>query len=223
MRREPLKHRRKQKIAKLACLSVAVGSAAAVATILGRRYYEQKLDQEATRLSELLNLAPGMTVVEVGAGKGHMSVRIAPRVLPGGRVLATEFEPKKIVRIHDSVYKSGLENIVPMQGNESGAELWPDSCDAIYMRAVYHHFTKPEEMNRSLFRALRPGGTLAIIDFPPRLILAPCTPKGIPKNRGGHGIRKELVIRELTEAGFQVVWKFDNWRFGLYCVVFQKS
>jgi ubiquinone/menaquinone biosynthesis C-methylase UbiE len=212
----------KRKLAKLAWLSAAVGSAAAAATVLGVRYYRRKLDTEATRLSEVLNLVPGMTVVEVGAGKGGMSIRIARRVLPGGRVLSTEFEPKKLLRIHSSVHKSGLNNIVAMQGNKSGAELWPECYDAIYMRTVYHHFTAPDEMNRSLFRALRPGGILAVIDFPPRLLLSLCTPKGIPDNRGGHGIRKELVIQELGQVGFQPVREYHDWPFGLYCVVFRK-
>jgi ubiquinone/menaquinone biosynthesis C-methylase UbiE len=199
-----------------------VGSAAAAATVLGVRYYRKRVEVETERFAEILDLKPGMTVVEVGAGKGKMAVRIAPRVQPGGRVLATEFEPKKLLRIHDSVHKSALENIVPMQGNESGAELWDESYDAIFMRVAYHHFTAPDQMNRSLFRALKPGGVLAVIDFSPKLLLSLCPPKGVPDNRGGHGIRKELVVKELRDVGFEPVREHEDWPFGLYCVVFRK-
>jgi predicted methyltransferase len=90
------------------------------------------------------------------------------------------------------------------------------------MRGVYYHFTAPEAMGRSLFRALRPGGTLAVIDFPPRLLLSLCTPKGIPANRGGHGIRKALLKEELMEAGFDTVREHDDWPFRFYCEVFRK-
>jgi SAM-dependent methyltransferase len=90
------------------------------------------------------------------------------------------------------------------------------------MRGVYHHLTDPAAMDASLLRALRPGGTLAVIDFAPRLLLAPWTPKGIPSDRGGHGIRHELTTAELEQAGFDAVRTFESWPGGCYCVLFQK-
>jgi SAM-dependent methyltransferase len=96
-----------------------------------------------------------------------------------------------------------------MQGSETGAELPSGSCDAIFMRGVYHHFTAPQQMNGSLFRALRPGGTLAVIDFPPRLLLWLCTPKGIPATpfgglrtgAGGDGGVAHAACRLRSNAG----------------------
>jgi len=206
---------------KLALYSALAGSAAA-ATLLGLRYYRKATEREAAYLAEILDLHPGKEVVEVGAGKGQMTVRVSRLVQPTGRVLATEFEAKKLWRLHRSVEKSGAKNVSVVEGSPTGAELPLGSCDAIFMRGVYHHFTAPEEMNRSLFRALRPGGALVVIDFPPKLVLAPWTPKGIPANRGGHGIRQELLRRELAEAGFETVEQWDDWPFGMYCVVLRK-
>jgi ubiquinone/menaquinone biosynthesis C-methylase UbiE len=80
---------------RLAWSFLAVGAATA-APALALRHQRRKLDAEATRLPSLLNIAPGATVTEIGAGKGQMTVRVARQVQPGGRVLSTEFEPKKL-------------------------------------------------------------------------------------------------------------------------------
>jgi ubiquinone/menaquinone biosynthesis C-methylase UbiE len=209
---------RKRNVAKLVW-SFAV---AVAVTVVGLRYFRRKFDAEVARISELLKLAPGTTVTEVGAGKGEMTVRIARLVQPGGGVLSTEFDPKRLARVRRLVKKAGADNVTVLRGSESGAELPAESCDAIMMRVVYHHFTAPREMNRSLLRALRPGGTLAVIDFPPRPLLSLWTPKGIPDNRGGHGIRKDLLVKELSDAGFQKVRELDDWPSRSYCVVFRK-
>lgn len=200
----------------------AGAGAAAAATVLGLRYYDRKLDEEAARLSEILHLVPGKTVAEIGAGSGSMTVRIAQRVQPGGRVLSTDVEPKKLVKMQHAVHQAGAENVIVMGGVQTGAEFRPESCDAIYMRVAYHHFTDPQEMNRSLFHALKPGGMLAVIEFSPSLLFPFPPPKGVPRRRGGHGIRKELLVNELTAAGFEKVADY-KWPFRLfYCVVFRK-
>jgi ubiquinone/menaquinone biosynthesis C-methylase UbiE len=206
---------------KLVWLAAALGTAA-VTTVVGVRYFRKKLDEESARLGDVLNLSPGQVVAEIGAGKGQMTLRVARLVRPGGRVHSTEFEPKKLRHLRRSVEKSGLGNVSVIKGNETGMELSSQSCDAIFMRSVYHHFTAPTDMTRSLFRALRPGGTLAVIDFPPRVLLSLWTPKGIPENRGGHGIRKTLLRQELIEAGFEPLQEWDDWPFRMYCVVFRK-
>jgi predicted methyltransferase len=88
------------------------------------------------------------------------------------------------------------------------------------MRLVYHHLTKPAEIDVSLFRSLKPGGLLAVIDHEPRS--GSSTPEAVPKNRGGHGMPQELLIDELTAAGFHVVPAREDWPNHCYCVVLRK-
>ena len=91
------------------------------------------------------------------------------------------------------------------------------------MRAVYHHLTQPAEIDASIFQALKPGGRLAVIDFPPQKLLSVFFPvKGVPSNRGGHGIPQKVLIDELTAAGFQVVSVPKGWPGAGYCVVFRR-
>jgi hypothetical protein len=70
---------------------------------------------------------------------------------------------------------------------------------------------EPGAIDGSLFRALRPGGEIAIQDFRPSLLLKPWTPAGIPANRGGDGVPPEIVTRELSNAGFRLAETIDPW------------
>ena len=97
-------------------------------------------------------------------------------------------------------------------------------CDAVFLREVYHHLGEPIAMDRALYRAVRPGGRLAIIDFEPTPLAGP-RPSAVPANRGGHGVPKHLVIDELTAAGFKLT-KTVNWPVSRdiehFCMVFAK-
>jgi SAM-dependent methyltransferase len=100
-------------------------------------------------------------------------------------------------------------------------------CDAVVLRRVYHHLSDPAATNVELLRAVRPGGVLAIIDFPPTLSwLWPWPPNGVPRNRKGHGVAAGLVVDEVTASGFELVKVIDDWPgrepLESYCAVFRK-
>jgi ubiquinone/menaquinone biosynthesis C-methylase UbiE len=107
-----------------------------------------------------------------------------------------------------------------VEGAADDTKLPSECCDAIYLRHVYHHLTRPEEFNRNLVRSLKPGARLAIIDFPTNENLPPVD--GVPKNRGGHGIPQEVMVDELTSAGLHVEKVVSDWSGNDYCVVFVK-
>jgi len=210
----------KKETLKLLGIAATAGFAAAGAYAYVQ-YRKAQLDAEASRLAEVLAMKPGTRVGDIGAGVGNMSVRIAPRVGTAGKVFAVEIEESKLAKLRKRKIKEGL-NIEIVAGEADDCNLPPHSCDALYIRSAYHHFTNPATMNASLLCALRPGGTLAVIDFPPRLLLKPWTPKGIPSNRGGHGIASRLVEEELASAGFEPVRTMADWPAGHFCVLVQK-
>jgi predicted methyltransferase len=104
--------------------------------------------------------------------------------------------------------RQGLENVVVVKGAVLTTNLPDGCCDAIFIRDVYHHFSDPSSMNRSLHAALKPGGRLAIIDFVPDT--GSKLPSGVPTDRGGHGIRPQQVIEEVTAAGFSRALTIDD-------------
>jgi SAM-dependent methyltransferase len=163
---------------------------------------------EVPHLSGVLELEPGATVADVGAGFGAMSVVLAHRDKTG-KVIATDVTENSVAVIRNYVQREGLVNVSVLLSGASSTNLPDACCDAIFLRNVYHHLSEVAAFNRSLFAALKPGGRLAIIDAPPGKPETP--PPGVPANREGHGIRAALVVEELTAIGFTVGRTIDKW------------
>jgi ubiquinone/menaquinone biosynthesis C-methylase UbiE len=176
---------------------------------------------EIARLAALMEWKRGTAVADVGAGDGQYSFAAAAKVGPTGRVYATEIDERKLEELRAEVKRRNLTNVTIVQSKEADTGLSDGCCEAIFLRRVYHHLTKPAEFDARLVAALKSGGRLAIIDFPPRSGLEPVA--GIPSNRGGHGIAEKLVVEELTAAGLRVEREVKDWPGESYCVVFVKK
>ena len=179
---------------------------------------------EIARLGRLMEWKTGQTLADVGAGEGEIGIAAAATVGQTGKVYLTELDEKKVKALKEEVKRKGLKNVLVVQAAEKQTNLSDSCCDGIILRRVYHHFTAPAEMDASLVRSLKPGGMLAVIDFPPRRWLTESDPvKGVPANRGGHGIPEKILIEELTAAGFTVDKIVDDWPEDSYCVVLRKA
>jgi ubiquinone/menaquinone biosynthesis C-methylase UbiE len=176
---------------------------------------------EIKRLAALMDWKPGSVVADIGAGDGSYSFAAVLQVGPSGKVLATEIDSKKLEDLRAEVKKRNLQNMIVVESAATETNLPPACCDAIFLRRVYHHLTKPTEFDASLLRSLKPGGRLAIIDFPARSGLDPV--EGVPANRGGHGVPEKIVIEELTAAGLQLEKSVDDWPHDSYCVLFVRK
>ena len=181
-------------------------------------------ETEILRLGKVMGWKAGQAIADVGAGEGEFGFGAAEVVGRTGRVYLTELDRKKRKALEEEVKRRDMKNVVVIQGAEKETNLPDNCCDGIILRRVYHHFTAPEEMDASLLRSLKPGGLLAVIDFPPRKGLTESDPvKGIPANRGGHGIPEKILVDELTHAGFAVDQTINNWPDDSYCIVFRKT
>jgi len=176
---------------------------------------------EIKRLAGLMEWKPGTVVADIGAGDGRYSFAAVEHVGASGRVYATEIDTKKLEELKAEVVRRKLQNVVVVESKEADTNLPVACCDAIFLRRVYHHLTKPTEFDANLVRSLKQGGRLAIIDFPARSGLEPV--EGVPANRGGHGIPQKVVIEELTAAGLQIEKVVNDWPEDDYCVLFVKK
>ncbi len=177
-------------------------------------------EEEVKRLAELMGWKAGVIVADIGAGDGEYTFAAVERVGAAGKVYATEIDAKKIEALKGEVAKRKVTNVIVVESKEADTNLPAGCCDAIFLRRVYHHLTKPAEFDAALVRSLKSGGRLAIIDFPPRAGLDPV--EGVPSNRGGHGIPQKIVIEELTAAGLKVEKIVDDWPENDYCVLLVK-
>ncbi len=171
---------------------------------------------EMPRIRQELTLKPGQVVADVGAGKGELTLALAREVGPNGRVFSTEIEPERRRALREAATAAALGNVTVVDASSDDASLPPNCCDLILLRRVYHHLTDPARTNASLLRSLKPGGVLAVIDFPPPFFAS----------RGDLGVAANDVIAEMTSSGFKLHRLIDNWPgrgpLGSYCAVFHK-
>jgi SAM-dependent methyltransferase len=213
------------------CAAAIAGLAAMATLTLWSPYFALAWGADdqamADEIAEMLAIKPGDTVAEIGAGNGAMAMRIAKKVGPAGRLFATEIDPALIEQIPERARKTGLNNVTVVTATPTDSGLPTGCCDAAYMIDVYHHITDPVPTDASMFRALKPGARLLINDFPPTIWLALFKVRGVPANRGGHGVPDDIVINEITAAGFREVKETRPWHPGFlirdtYCLVFSK-
>ncbi|HEU4429599.1 MAG TPA: methyltransferase domain-containing protein [Myxococcota bacterium] len=166
---------------------------------------------EAERLAKLLDARAGSRIADIGAGEGELAVEIAKRVGPSGRVYATELAEEERAAIRERARAEGVANVEVIEAQISATGLPTACCDAVFLRNVYHHLSDPSAIAKDIQRALVPGGTLVVIDFPPTWFLAPWSPEGVGEERSGHGITIEAALRELESAGFTRVDVIESW------------
>jgi ubiquinone/menaquinone biosynthesis C-methylase UbiE len=157
---------------------------------------------DAARLIETLELKVGSTVGEIGAGEGELTILISRHVGPSGRVFTTELGQDRVRTLRAAVEKAAVDNVTIVEGEAARTNLPDGCCDAVFMRAVYHHFGDPPAMNRSLLASLRSGGRLAVLDFTPRGDEEASNPADRDDD-GRHGVKAETVAKELVAAGFE--------------------
>ena len=202
-------------------LAAVIAICAAFAGAFLLRSAKADAADEMKRLSALMEWKPGTVVADIGAGDGRYAFAAAQLVGASGKIFATEIDQEKLAALRSEVTKRHLANLIILESKEADTNLPAECCDAIFLRRVYHHLTKPAEFDAALLRSLKPGGRLAIIDFPARSGLDPV--EGVPANRGGHGIPQKVVIDELTSAGLQLVKTVNDWPADDYCVLFVKK
>lgn len=190
-------------------VALALATSAAAPTPVATPAEMRQAENDVPYLVKTLELAPGMTAADVGAGFGAVTIVLSRWLGPRGRVIATDIGAPQLAALREAVVRERLGNVTIVEGAAASANLPDACCDAIFMRDVYHHITDPAAFDATLVPALRPGGRLAIIDFLPEpgSKLQP----GVPANRGGHGIPPSVVESEVRAAGLTHVTTIAKW------------
>jgi SAM-dependent methyltransferase len=150
---------------------------------------------QITRVMDILGIAPGKNVADIGAGSGWFTVRAARRVGESGIVYAVDINPEAVKYIDDRATKEGLKNVKTIQSKPDDPLLPDDSVDAVLLLKAYHEVAEPIVLMQNLRLALRADAKVGIID----------------RNGNGenHGVNRDVVIREMGQAGYRLLNQYD--------------
>ncbi len=111
-----------------------------------------------------LGIGEGKVVADVGCGGGPDSFVLAAVVGPRGTVFAEEIVEAKVKETLAGAKEKKLSQVVPVLGQSDDPRLPDGLVDLVYMHFVFHHFSAPGEMLRSLWRDLKPGGSMVVVE-----------------------------------------------------------
>jgi len=113
----------------------------------------------------VLKIPKGASVADIGAGSGYMTVKLAARVGPTGRVFANDVQPQMLELLARRLTGKRIANVTMVQGTADDPKLPPSSLDLELMVDVYHELSQPQAMLGHLREALKPGGRLVLLEY----------------------------------------------------------
>jgi SAM-dependent methyltransferase len=126
---------------------------------------ERHREERTDLLLAALMLRPGIVVADIGAGTGYLSRRMAPAVMPGGKVWAVDVQPEMVSLLQAGAKGSGLAQIEARLSAVDDVKLPASSVDLAVMVDVYHELAYPYEVMASVLKALKPGGRLVFVEY----------------------------------------------------------
>ena len=162
---------------------------------------EREKTELPDRLLDALQIKPGMTVADVGAGIGYFSWRIARRVGADGRVLAVEIQPEMLERLGAEMRKRNIRNVRSILGTAADPNLPAQSVDLALMVDVYHEFRHPEAMVARIRQSLKDDGRMVLVEYRGEDPTVPIRPE--------HKMTVKQVLLEILPMGFRLQSRLD--------------
>lgn len=123
---------------------------------------------ESGQLIRGLDIRPGMTVADIGAGSGYFTIPMSRLVRPGGRVYAVDIQRRMLEIIAKKIEKQKkdpVENVTLVLSEGNDPKLPADSIDVALMVDVYHELHEPQAVLKAIHTALKPGGRLILLEY----------------------------------------------------------
>jgi len=139
--------------------------AVAAAGLAGQRGGEARRDewQRPEDVLDAMGARPGAQVADVGAGAGYFTFKMGRAGGPAGKVYAVDIRESDLDTIRERKARERLAQIEVVVGETDDPRL-PEGLDGILVFNAYHEFREYDAMLAAMFRALRPGGRLVVID-----------------------------------------------------------
>jgi ubiquinone/menaquinone biosynthesis C-methylase UbiE len=145
------------------------------------------------RVLDAVGLGPGMTVGEVGAGRGYFTLKLARRVGAGGRVWANDIDGDALDELRRRCAGASLANVTTVIGQIDDPQLPRAALDMVFIVYALHDFEKPVAVLRHLGPSLKPGATVVVLDQDPEV------------TGSDHFLPSSRIAELFAEAGYEPV------------------
>ena len=156
--------------------------------------------QQPQRVIAALKIQPGAIVADLGSGGGYFTFRLAEAAGPTGKVYAVDVDQDMVDLIKKSAKEKTAGNIEAVLAKPDNPMLPKPGADLIFTSNTYHHIDHRVAYFANLRQYLRPGGSIAIIDFDRRAWL-----EGLLR----HYTPSEFIKREMDQAGYALQQEYD--------------
>lgn len=160
-----------------------------------------------------IGISEGMAVADIGAGTGFFSIPFSEAVGTKGRILAVDLSPEMLEALGAKVKCLGITNVETVLSSEEAIPIPDGSVDTAFMSNVFHELDGDGTM-REIVRILKPGGSLAILDW-----------KKVYEENGPpyrHRIAAPEAISRCQAAGFAYTGEFKTGSNSHYGLLFRK-
>lgn len=112
-----------------------------------------------------LDITPGITVLDIGAGPGYASFVFAEKLGGSGKVYATDIRKEFVEYIAEEAKRRGLTNLYSRVVSGQGLDPFygEHRYDIVFLANVYHVIQNPVEYFAKLRDLLNPGGRLVFV------------------------------------------------------------
>ncbi len=152
---------------------------------------ERDAYQKPQKVLEFLGDIQGQTIMDIGAGSGYFSVKLAER---GATVIAADVDDEFQGFLQDRIEKNSIENIEIRKIPYDSPNLKEEEVDMVLIVNTYHHIENRPEYFAQVRKGIKPKGALIVIDFFKSEI-----PVGPPLD---HKLPIDVVVSELKKAGY---------------------
>lgn len=126
---------------------------------------ERELEEAPSKALDIIGIAPGQVVADVGTGTGYLALRLAARVGTGGHVYANDIQPKMLEAVQKRLAANHVTNVTTILGTPDDPKLPVGTIDVAVLLDVYHEFAEPQQMLHHLRESLKPNGRLVLIEY----------------------------------------------------------
>ena len=121
-------------------------------------------EENTNQAIEKITLPANGVVADIGAGTGYYSFKLSAKV-PKGKVYAVEVQDEFISYLKNKKRTLNDSVVQVIKGSFISPNLPDNSVDLAIMVDVYHELEYPQEMLRSISKALKSNGKILLIEY----------------------------------------------------------